>query len=446
MADSTAFGIEPLSKLLRQQAIPASIGILVMSINGIVDTIFVGRYVGALGIGAVTVVMPISFLISSIGMAIGVGGASIISRSLGEKNMSRATNTFGNQIVLTLFLASLFVVLGMYFQESILRLFGGRGDIYEPASQYFQIVLYGVPLLAWIMMSNNVIRAIGYPKMAMLTLLVPAFVNLILDPIFIIYYGWGIKGAAWATTLSFVASACYTTWFFFVKQKELKLSKDCFRPNITLIKEMTALGSVTLARQGTISVLSIVINGGLFTYGGEMALSTYGIINRVMMFANFPVLGITQGFVPIVGYNFGAKLLDRVKAMVTLSIKSATVIAFVIFSLIMIFTEQLVSVFTTDLELIALSVPALRFVFLATPLIALNLLGSAYFQAIGKARPALLLTLTKQGFFLIPLVAIFPFFFGLNGIWWAFPIADTGAALITLWFLKQELSNLNQPS
>lgn len=442
MSDSNRFGTEPLGILLRQQAIPASIGILVMSIYGIVDTIFVGRWVGSLGIGAVTVVMPISFLISSIGMAIGVGGASIISRALGEDNHSKVTNTFGNQIVVTMTLAILFVILGFYFQEPILRLFGGKGGIYEPASEYFEIILYGVPFLAWAMMSNNVIRSIGYPKMAMLTLVVPAVVNLILDPILIVYFEWGIKGAAWATSFSYFASAMYTSWFFIRRQKVLTITKDCLKPNPVILKEMAGLGSVTLARQGTISVLSILVNSALFANGGETALSSYGIINRVMMFANFPVLGITQGFVPILGYNFGAKLTDRVKSLVTLSIKSATVIALMIFAAIMFFTPQIVGIFTTEEALIVQTVPALRFVFLATPLLAINLLGSAYFQAIGKARPALLLTLTKQGFFLIPLVLIFPLIWGLNGIWWAFPIADIGAAVVTYIFLKPELAKL----
>lgn len=415
-----------------------------MSIYGIVDTIFVGRWVGSLGIGAVTVVMPITFLISSIGMAIGIGGASIMSRALGEQNQSKATNTFGNQILLTLFLATLAVVIGFSFQEPILRLFGGKGGIYEPAREYFQIILYGVPFLAWAMMSNNVIRAIGYPKMAMLTLVVPAVVNLILDPILIIYFEWGIKGAAWATTFSYIASAVYTTWFFIRRQKILTISKDFLTPTPSIMKEMVGLGSVTLARQGTISVLAILLNSALFAYGGEDAVSSYGIINRVMMFANFPVLGITQGFVPILGYNFGAKLTDRVKRLVTLAIKSATAIALCIFVGIMVFTPEIVRIFTTEENLIKEAVPGLRFVFMATPLLAVNLLGSAYFQAIGKARPALLLTLTKQGFFLIPLVLLFPLIWGLNGIWWAFPIADIGAAVVTYVFLKPELAKLTE--
>ena len=431
-----AFGTQPLGTLLRDQAIPASAGILVMSIYGIVDTIFVGLWVGPLGIAAITVVQPITFLIASIGMAIGVGGASIISRAFGEGNDDKAYLTFGNQITLTLSLGVGFVLLGFLFLEEILTLFGGRGDVQAPAAEYFEIVLLGTPFLAWAMMSNNVIRAEGFPRIAMLTIMIPAVVNIILDPVFIIWLDMGIAGAAWATTISYIASALFATWFFVKGDSQLKFRKDHLRPNGAIVRETTSLGAVTFARQGTISLLSIVLNNSLFVYGGEGALSIYGIIGRLLMFINFPVLGITQGFVPIVGYNYGAKLMDRVNRLIRLAMTSATLISLGIFIVLMVFTHPIVSIFTNDQELISRTVPALRAVFLATPLIAINLLGSAYFQAIGRARPAFILSLSKQGFILIPLIFVLPYFFGIYGIWFAFPIADVGAALVTIVFLK----------
>ncbi len=437
------FGKESLGILLREQAIPASVGILVMSIYGIVDTIFVGRWVGSLGIGAITVVMPITFLISSIGMAIGIGGSSIISRAFGENNDEKAYQTFGNQIFLILILASIMVSCGFIFQEAIVDAFGGKGDILEPAALYFKIVLIGVPFLAWAMMSNNIIRAEGYPRFAMYTLLIPAVVNIILDPIFIVWLDMGLAGAAWATSISYIASAIYTVWFFIFGKSQLKLDWRSFSPNFGIIKEISSIGSVTLARQGTISVLSIVLNNALFNYGGEMSVSVYGIINRVMMFANFPVLGITQGFVPIVGYNYGAELFKRVKDLIFLSMRSATLIALGIFTFIMLFTPQLVSIFTEDEALITRSTSALRKVFLATPLLAVSLLGGAYFQAVGKPRQALLLTLSKQGYFLIPLILILPIWFGLDGVWYSFPIADIGAAVITYFFFRKEMEKIS---
>lgn len=443
---SEELGKKPIGKLLMQQAVPASIGILIMSIYGIVDTIFVGQYVGSLGIGAITVVLPITFFIASIGMSIGIGGATMISRALGEKNEGKALLTFGNQATLTLLLATLIVVIGSFFQEETLRLFGGKGDILPFAKTYFQIILYGVPFLAWAMMSNNVIRAAGAPKVAMFIMIVPAVVNTILDPIFIIYLDWGIAGAAWATTFSYIGSALYAVLFFFSGKSELVLLLKNLRLKLIIVKEIFSIGIVTLARQGTISVLAIILNNSLYAYGGEMSMAIYGIINRMMMFANFPVLGLTQGTLPIVGYNYGAKQWTRVKAALNLAIRAGTIIAFVLFAGILIFAHEIVGVFTNDAALIAASAPALRKVFIATPLIAIQLLGSGYFQAIGKAMPALLLTLTKQGFFLIPLILILPTFYGLDGIWYAFPLADVGAAAITYYFLKKETGQLKTES
>ena len=428
-----------MGQLLRKQAMPAALGILTMSIYCIVDTIFVGRWVGSLGIAAITVVMPITFLISSIGMSIGIGGASIISRALGAGEPEKANITFGNQIALTISLAISVVLLGFIFTDEILMAFGGQGDILPYAKEYFRIILLGVPFLAWAMMSNNNIRAVGFPKDAMFILIVPAVANIILDPLFIVVLDMGMQGAAWATSLSYFASAIYATWFFVFGKSDLKFGFKELILQLPIVKEIFAIGSVTLARQGTISVLSIVLNNSLFIYGGEMAVSIYGIIGRIMMFANFPVLGITQGVVPILGFNHGAELWERVRSAIYLAIKSATGIAFSIFIFILAFAPFLVSIFTNDEALIAQGAPAMRIAFLATPLIAINLIGSAYFQAIGKAMPALLLALTKQGFFLIPLLLTLPHFFGLNGVWMSFPIADVGAALITFWYLRKHM-------
>lgn len=433
----------PISKLLRQQAIPASVGILVMSIYGIVDTIFVGHFVGAIAIGAITVVLPINFLISSIGMAIGIGGSSILSRALGQGNTAKAMQTFGHQVALTLLLAISVVLLGIWQQDNILKVFGAQGPTLDVARVYFAIILIGIPALAWAMMANTVIRAEGKPRVAMISMLVPALLNLVLDPLFIIVFDWGLAGAAWATTLSYFAAAAFTMWFFFGSgQSTMRIRRTDLVLQYALVREIFSLGFVTLARQGTIAVLSIVLNNMLFAYGGALAISAYGIIQRLMMFANFPVLGITQGFLPIAGYNFGAQQWARVRQTIKLSLISGTVIATLTFLLIMGFTPAIVRLFTTDADLIAITIPAVRAGFLATPLILFQLIGSAYFQAIGKAIPALLLTLTKQGFCLIPLLFILPPWLGLDGIFYAFPVADVISAGISFYFLRRQLGRL----
>ncbi|MCG8306569.1 MAG: MATE family efflux transporter [Cytophagales bacterium] len=436
---SRELGTENISKLLIKQSVPASIGFLIMSIYSIVDTIFVGRWVGPLGIGAITVVMPITFLISSIGMAIGVGGASIISRALGGMDRKRALKTFGNMVNTTLHFAVILVILGFVLDDNVLAIFGGKGDILPYAKEYFRVILVGVPFLAWAMMSNNVIRAQGRSKIAMLVMVIPAIINIILDPIFIILLDMGLAGAAWATTISYILSAGYALYFFLKGDSEISFIFRYFRLDFSLIREIFAVGSITLARQGTISLLIVVLNHTLFNYAGEMGISIYGIVNRVMMFALFPIIGIVQGFLPIAGYNYGAKNTKRVKSSINVSIKYAIILATLILIIIISFSENVVTAFTSDSALIRDSSFALIYVFMMSPLIAVQMVGSGYFQAIGKALPALLLTMTKQGFFLIPLVLFMPKFYGLNGIWYSFPIADFLSALVTWFFLQKEI-------
>jgi len=432
-------GTEKISKLLIKQAVPASIGILVMSLNMIVDTIFVGQWIGVLAIASVTVVLPIVFLISSLGMGIGIGGSSIISRALGAKEFDKAFQTFGNQISMTLALSIFFVFIGTFFCTPLLDLFGANGDILAPATEYFNVVLYGVPFLAFAMMGNPVIRAEGKPMYAMIAMILPAISNIVLDIVFIKLLGWGMYGAGLATSISYAVCGLFIFGFFLSKKSELTIYPKYFRWSFPIVKEIVQLGGVTVVRQGTISILMIVLNATLFTYGGESAIAVYGIINRVMMFALFPVLGVTQGFLPIAGYNYGAKDAARVKETIKTAILYGTAVATLIFIGIIIFPTEIASLFTKDSDLITKTPTALLYAFLATPVITTQLIGSAYFQAAGKAMPALILTLLKQGIFLIPLVYIMPKFFGLNGVWFSFPIADIMATLITVIFLQREI-------
>jgi putative MATE family efflux protein len=436
---SGALGTDDIKQLLIKQAVPASIGILFMSINILVDTIFVGQWIGSLAIAAVTVVLPITFLISSLGMAIGIGGSSIISRALGARDKEKAYRTFGNQIMMTLVLAFFFVIIGFLFSDEILLLFGANGEIMKPAKEFFIPVLMGVPFLALCMMGNNVIRAEGKAKFAMMAMIIPAFGNIFLDIVFIKFLDMGMFGAALATTISYFMCFVFILWFF-IKKSELKPSLHHYKLDLSLVKEISSLGLVTFSRQGVVSILAIIINHTLFTYGGEHSVVVYGIISRMLMFALFPILGITHGFLPIAGYNYGAENYNRVKETISISIKYAAVLATFIFILILVFAKPIVSVFTNDADVIAETPDALRWVFAATPIIALQLIGAAYFQAAGKAIPALLLTLSKQGFFLIPLVLILPNYFGIFGVWVAFPIADILSTIITAYFLRREMT------
>lgn len=439
VSHSESLGTKPIGKLLIQQSVPASIGILVMSLNILVDTIFVGNWIGSIAIAAINVVLPVSFFIAALGMSIGIGGSSIVSRALGANDKSKALKTFGNQISITLLLTTLLVVFGLYFINDLIPAFGGKGDIFEPAKIYYRIVLYGVPLLALCMMGNTVIRAEGKPKFAMIAMIIPSVSNLLLDYILIYIFDMGMAGAAWATTISYGMCFGYVLWFFLSKNSELKIDFSHFGIDLSIVKEIASLGFVTLSRQAVVSITYLIMNNILFELGGESSIAVYAIIGRMLMFALFPVLGVTQGFLPIAGYNYGAENKQRVRESINKAIAYAAFLGLFVFGFIMLFAEEIVMVFTDD-PLVLMDTPnAMRWVFSMIPIIAIQLIGAAYFQAIGKAVPALLLTLTRQGFFFIPLVIVLPLFFGEIGVWISFPIADLLSTVVTAYFLNREV-------
>lgn len=436
---STYLGTETISKLLVKQAVPASIGILVMSLNILVDTIFVGQWIGSTAIAAINVVLPVSFFIAALGMSIGVGGSSIISRALGANNHPKALKVFGNQITLTLILTIAFVTAGLWYIDAIIPAFGGKGAIFEPAKTYYTIVLYGVPFLALCMMGNTVIRAEGKPKFAMYAMLFPSVGNLILDYLFINVMDFGMAGAAWATTGSYLLCFLFILWYFISKNSELKINMSHFGLDKTIVSEISSLGFVTLARQAVVSITYLLMNNILYNLGGETSVTAYAIVGRMLMFALFPVYGITQGFLPIAGYNYGAHHYGRVKESIATALKYAIGLAIIVFIILMVFPEAITRLFTSNPEVIKETPSAMRWVFAVTPIVAIQLIGAAYFQAIGKAVPALLLTLTRQGFIFIPLIFILPQFFGELGVWMSFPISDVLATLITAYFLNREV-------
>jgi putative MATE family efflux protein len=436
---SKDLGEKSISKLLIKQSVPASIGILVMSINILVDTILVGNWIGSVAIAAINVVLPVSFFIAALGMAIGIGGSSIISRALGADNKEKALRTFGNQISITLLLTITLIIFGLAFVDNLIPIFGGKGDIFGPAKIYYEIVLYGVPILALSMMGNSVIRAEGKPMFAMIAMIIPSVGNLTLDFILIKGFDMGMYGAAWASTISYALCLGFIIWFFLSRNSELRISFAHFGLQRDILQEILELGFVTLARQAVVSVIYLILNNILFKLAGESGVTTYAIISRMLMFALFPVLGVTQGFLPIAGYNYGADLKARVRETINKAILYATGLGIIVFTCIMIFAETIVKAFTDNKEIIEQTPSAMRWVFAAIPIVAIQMIGSAYFQAIGKAKPAFLLTLTRQGFFFIPLVLILPEFYGVFGVWISFALADFLSTVVTGYFLRREV-------
>jgi len=446
---SSYLGTEKIPKLLLKQALPAAIGFMVMSLNMVIDTFFVGQYIGELAIGAISVIFPISFLFSSIGMSIGIGGSSIVSRALGNNDRNKAELAFNNQISLTIFLAITAIILGVLYKVPILDIFGAKGDIMPLADTYFSIVLIGIPFLALSMMANNNLRAEGKAKIAMIALLIPSLVNIILDYVFIDMFSLGMAGAGWATTISYLGCAGYIIYFYISQRAELKVRLSLFKLNKKIVSETFKIGSVNLLRQGTISLLAIVLNNTLFFYGnlpggmgGEIAISVYGLATRMTMFALFPLIGIAQGFMPIAGYNYGAKMFNRVDMVIKTALLYGFVIASFIGLILISSADYIPYIFTQDEQLIKYAPDAIFWIFFATPVIVFHLIAPSYYQAIGKAVPALLLTLTKQGIFLVPLVLILPMFFGISGVWYSFPISDVISAIICFYFLEKSRKKL----
>lgn len=452
---SGKLGTESIGKLLLQQSLPASIGFLVMSLYQLVDVWFVSRYAeGELAIAAITVVLPITFLISSFGMAVGVGGASVLARALGEENPEKAQKTFSNQILLTLGFVVSFVLLGYIYQTELLTLFGANEEIMPYAKKYLNILLLGLPFLGWAMMSNNVIRAEGKPKVAMLTMIIPAVSNIVLDYVLILQFDMGIDGAAWATTTGYVLSGLYTLWFFLSGKSELKLSKSELRFDLPIVKEITSIGSITLLRQSMFSLLAIVLYGQLDKWGqveyaatlgdsgGSHAIAVYGLIRGFTLFVAFPIIGIMQGLMPIVSFNYGAKNGQRVKDSVWLAIKWTTGISLLLLSVIVLFPEYLIAIFTEDKYLLAHTPRVLKLIFISLPIMGIGFIGGAYFQAVGKPIPALILTLARQGLIMIPLMYILAHFFGLDGVWVSLPAGEVVAGVWAAVWLYMELNKL----
>ena len=332
-----------------------------------------------------------------------------------------------------------FAIFGLYFVDTLIPAFGGKGNIFEPAKIYYEIILYGVPVLGFVMMGNTVIRAEGKPKFAMYAMMIPSVGNLVLDYLFINVLDYGMAGAAWATTGSYIVSFVFIFWYFLSKNSELKINSSHFALDKTIVSEIGSLGFVTLTRQAVVSVTFLLVNNALFNFGGETSVTAYAIIGRLSMFALFPIYGITQGFIPIAGYNYGSNQYERVKESIFTAIKYASILATIVFVSLMLFPEVITKWFTTDVNVINMTPNNMRLAFAAVPILALQLIGAAYFQAVGKALPALILTLTRQAIFFIPLMYILPLYFGELGIWIAFPISDVLSTVVTAYFLHREV-------
>lgn len=435
---------EKISKVLMKLSLPAMIGMIVNALYNIVDTIFIGRGVGTDAIGALAITFPIQMIINSLAMAIGIGAASALSRSLGAKDIEKADVIAGNAIVCASIITIITALITYGFMKPILILFGATNSLIPYATDYLNIILIGSIHFALVLVANNLIRAEGNAKASMIIMVIGTGVNIILDPIFIFYFNMGVKGAALATILSQLASFIYIINYMYKGKSSIKLSFRHLRLKFEIVSEIVRIGFSSFARQSASSLVAIVLNNSLKYYGGDVAISIYGTVYKVLLFLFMPFFGVVQGMQPIVGFNYGAHKYKRVVESVKLSLIVVTLMA--IFGTVIgeSFPRVIMNVFTNDKEFVIESAKVLRIIIIGVPVIGIQVVGSTLFQSIGKAGPSLILSLLRQVLFLIPLVLILPRIgnLGLLGIWISFPIADTLSTMVTGVLLKKEMSKI----
>lgn len=437
-------GEKEIPKLLLKFSIPAIVGMLVNALYNFVDMVFIGQGVGPLGIAGVRIGFPLIVIGMAFSMLIGIGANSLISIRLGQKRKEDAELILGNAFVTMIAIGAVLTILGLAFMEPLLKLFGASQDVMPYAKGYFRIILFGVIFQMIGMGMNNFIRGEGNPKTAMLTMLVGAVINTILDPIFIFVFGWGIEGAALATILSLMVSALWVLYYFLFGNSLLKIRKPNLRVRFDILKSIVAIGLAPFAMQLAASILVIFMNQGLAKYGGDIAVSAMGIINNIASLFMMVVFGINQGAQPIIGFNYGAQKYDRVKSALKYAIGAATVVVTIGYASINLFAPQMIGLFSNDPELIDIGSRGLRRVLMFMPIIGFQIVSSAYFQAIGKPKQSMLLSLSRQVLILIPLVLILPKSMGLIGLFTAGPIADVSSSILTAIFLFYELKNLDK--
>ncbi len=445
MDQSKQLGEEKVSKLLLKFSIPAIVGMLVNALYNVVDRIFIGNSnVGTLGIAGITVGLPIMLVIMAFGMLIGIGANSLISIRLGEQKKQEAELILGNAVTLLVGVALVISVTGLIFIEPLLRIFGASEAVLPYAKEYMSIILLGTVIQTLGFGMNNFIRAEGNPKIAMLTMIIGAVMNTILDPIFIFVFGWGIKGAAIATVLSQVASTAWVLHHFLGGGSTLKLHFANLKLNTHIAGRIIALGMAPFLMQLAASVLNAIMNKSLNIYGGDVAVSGMGVVTSITMLILMPIFGINQGSQPIIGYNYGARKFDRVKEALKLAVLAATAVACFGFLMTRLFPAQLVGVFNkTDKDLLSFGVKAIGIFLIFLPIIGFQIVSANYFQAIGKPRHSAFLSLSRQVLILIPALLLLPRFFGLNGLLMAGPTADITSSMITGMFLLRELKHLD---
>ncbi|MGL4392291.1 MAG: MATE family efflux transporter [Fusobacteriaceae bacterium] len=435
-----------MTKLLIKFSVPAMMGLIINALYNVVDRMFIGRIpeTGHFAIAGLGLVMPFNILAFSVAMLFVMGGSTLVSIRLGEKKNFEAEVYLGNAISSGFIFGILLTVFTMIFLDPAVIFLGASENTFAQARQYLQIVSFGFPFIIAGATANSIIRSDGSPKISMITMLIGAILNTILDPIFIFGFGMGVAGAAYATVISQMVSMIWAVYYFISPRSGLKLRFKNMIINAKILWQLIKQGSAQCLLQLGQGVIMFVFNNTLKRVSGDYAIGAMTIVMTINMFFVMPMLGINQGILPLIGYNYGAKLFTRVKGILKRAIIAASILGTFAFIVLQLFTKYWIFIFTTDTETIRLATYGLRISTVMFPVIGFQIVSAIYFQSIGRPKITMLLSLSRQVLFLIPLILVMSNFFGLFGVWIAGPMSDALSAMLNFFLLRKELKHLRE--
>lgn len=433
MNNQQRLGKDGILKLLLEFSVPAIIGMMVTTLYNIIDRVYIGHIegVGGLAIAGVGITMPLMTIIMAFGMLIGIGTATRISIKLGEHNRDEAEKHLGNAFTLIIITSVILTIVGIFFMKPLLTAFGASENTLIYAEQYIEIIFIGTIFNLLGFGLNHSIRSDGSPKTAMLSMLIGAIVNIVLDPVFIFLLGLGVRGAAIATVLSQIVSSIWIVFYFTKGKSVLKIKKKYLKLDFKVVESIFTIGVSPFSMQLAACVVQVVSNNALQNYGGDAAVGAMTIINSLSMIFLMPIFGINQGVQPIVGYNYGAKKFARVKETVKYALIAATVIVCAGFIVIEFFPRELILAFNNEEELLNIGIKGMRIFLCMLPLVGGQIIVTNYFQSIGMVKISMFLSLLRQVLLLIPALIILPMFLGLTGVWLSGAVSDFISVIIT---------------
>ncbi len=437
-------GTAPIGKLLVEYSLPAIIAMTVVSLYNVIDSIFIGHGVGAMAIAGLAITFPLMNLIIAFCTLVGVGSATISSIFMGQKDVQRATLVLHNATILLLVNGILVTIVTLIFLDPILLFFGASHETLPYARDFMQVILIANPIAYLFVGLNNLMRATGYPRKAMLSSFLTVAVNVVVAPIFIFLLGWGIRGAALATAIAQLTGLVWVLAHFLNKNNYISFKRGCFRLHRRIIASILGIGMSPFLMNACSCIVVIIINTSLRNYGGDMAIGAYGIVNRMLTLFLMVVLGLTQGMQPIVGYNYGANRFDRVKQTLHYGLIFGGCITTLGFLANELMPGVIVSFFTDSPELLEVSRNGLRIMSAAFFIVGLQVVITQFFQSIGKSQISIFLSLSRQLLFLIPCLLILPRYYGTNGVWWSIPIADAVAFIVAVIAIVRHIHRINR--